>query len=384
MKKKKLTVLGSTGSIGRQTLDVVRMHPDRFEVFALSAGRDAQTLLAQAREFRPRMIGISDEAEAGVLKSTLGASAEIVAGQDAAAFLASQAQADVVVNGVSGIAGMRPLLSALKAGKPVALANKESIVCGHSLVEKAKMTGGGKILPVDSEQSAIFQCLSMGRKQDVEKLLLTASGGPFRLYSRSELAQVTPNEALRHPTWNMGRKITVDSATLFNKGLEVMEASYLFDIPAEQIGVLIHPQSIVHSMVAFKDGTVAAQMSVPDMRLAIQYALTWPERISSPAAPLELAMQRPLEFFTPDREKFPALELAYAALKEGYSLPVAYNGADEAAVTLFLEGKIGFLEIADCVEYAMAHIDRLPCAAEEEIFHVDRQARRLALEYSGK
>lgn len=381
--KKRLAVLGSTGSIGRQTLDVVRMHPDQFEVVALSVGCDADGLIAQAKQFSPRYVGISKGKNVSFLKEALDSNTQIIAGEDAPSQLAMLEDIDVVVNGVSGIAGMRPLISALKTGKSVALANKESIVCGHHIVEEAKKYGG-RILPVDSEQSAIFQCLAMGREQDVDKLLLTASGGPFRLYSMEALSKVTPAEALKHPTWNMGKKITIDSATLFNKGLEVMEASYLFDVSGERIEVVIHPQSIVHSMVAFRDGTVAAQMSLPDMRLAIQYALTYPERIESPAGCLDFTAHPPLEFFAPDRKKFPALSLAYSALEEGHSLPVAYNGADEAAVELFFEGKIGFLQIADCVEYAMAHIDRLPCTTEEEIFHVDAEARRLVLEHSGK
>ena len=289
-------------------------------------------------------------------------------------------EADIVVNGISGFSGTAPLLEALDAGKTVALANKESIVCAGKFVKTVSTGKKGRIIPVDSEQSAIFQCLAAGRTEDVSRLILTASGGPFREYSVQQLETVTPEQALRHPTWNMGRKITVDSATLFNKGLEVMEASYLFDIPGDRIDVLIHPQSIVHSMVEYNDGCIMAQMSVPDMRLAIQYAINFPERTAGPVKRLELSAAGGLTFHKPDNERFPALELAYAALRENNALPIAYNGANEAAVDLFLKGEIGFADIVRCVEYSMNCIDNMhipEVSVIEDVYMIDRLSRNL-------
>ena len=269
---KKVAVLGCTGSIGKQTLDVIRANPNEFQAIAICAGRDAERVAAQAAEFAPEYIAMADDAAADKLKS-MGVKGKILSGPDAACMMASLEDADIIVNGISGYSGMKPLLAALQAGKPVALANKESIVCAHGLVNEALSKYGGKILPVDSEQSAIFQCLAAGNHSEIDRLILTASGGPFRTYTKEQLDSVTPEQAANHPTWNMGKKITIDSATLFNKGLEIMEASYLFGVPGERISVLVHPESIVHSMVEFKDGCTMAQLSRPDMRLAIQYAL---------------------------------------------------------------------------------------------------------------
>lgn len=378
---KNVVVLGSTGSIGTQALEVLKGHADEFTLLGISAGWDAGMLADQAKAFNPRFIALANPARADELE---GINAELLIGEDAALHLAATEEADLVVHGISGIDGLPPLLSALEAGKTVALANKESIVCAHRLVKQAIERGGGRILPVDSEQSAIFQCLSMGEPADVRRLILTASGGPFRQTDREALKRVTASQALRHPVWNMGNKITIDSATLFNKGLEIMEASFLFDVPGEKIDVLIHPQSIVHSMVEFVDGSVAAQMSVPDMRVAIQYALTYPGRKECSARRLDLARVGALNFFEPDFDRFPALSLAYAALREGETLPIVYNGANEEAVDLFINEKIGFCDIASCVEYAMGHIDCKGPRSVEEVFEINREARRLAKLYFRK
>ena len=374
---KKVAILGSTGSIGRQTLDVIRTNPDKFRVTAICARRDAERLAAQAAEFNPDHIALAEDAAADKLRS-LGIKGNIISGPDASCRIAALEEADIIVNGISGYSGMKPLLSALQAGKPVALANKESIVCAHGLVNDALSKHGGSILPVDSEQSAIFQCLAAGRHSEVDRLILTASGGPFRTYTKEQLESVTPEQASNHPIWNMGKKITIDSATLFNKGLEIMEASYLFDIPGDRISVLVHPESIVHSMVEFRDGCTMAQLSKPDMRLAIQYDLTYPERTYGEFGRLRLEDVGRLTFFAPDRDKFPALDLAYEALKDGQRLPIAYNGANEVAVELFLQGKIKFTDIWNVVEYAMAHIGRGEVNSLEDIEQTDKLARELA------
>lgn len=378
--KKKLVILGSTGSIGQQTLEVVRALPGEFEILALCAGADAAALLEQAQEFCPAYLGIRDASKAALLGK---AGAQVEAGAKAAAVLAALPEADIVVNGVSGFAGLPPLLAALEAKKTVALANKESIVCAHELVEAA-LQKGGRILPVDSEQSALYQCLRCGEAQEVSRLILTASGGPFRTYSKARLAKVTAAQALRHPTWKMGKKITVDSASLFNKGLEIMEAAYLFHIPGERIKVLIHPESILHSMVEFADGSNIAQLSAPDMRLPIQYALTLTQRKAGGFGKLDLAGLGALHFEAPDFDRFPALPLAYVALSEGGSLPIAYNGANEVAVALFLEGSLAFTDIPVLVEYALAKIERGKPKTLADVMALDEQARRLALEKAAR
>lgn len=316
---KKTAVFGSTGSIGTQTLSVAGFHPDEFEVYAIAANKNAEQVVRSANEFHPKFIGMYDEAAAREVSERCPGITVVSGGEVNS--LAALSEVDIVVNGVSGFAGLFPLLSALRAGKTVALANKESIVCGHVVVNRALAEFGGRILPVDSEQSAIFQCLAAGRSEDVRSLILTASGGMFRNASADELARVTPQMALRHPTWSMGGKITIDSSTLFNKGLELMEAGWLFDIEPNRIEILIHPQSVVHSMVEFCDGAVFAQMSPPDMRLAIQYALTYPHRITSQLPRLDLAALHSLTFEKPDCTRFPAISLAYDAFRDGSSLP---------------------------------------------------------------
>lgn len=369
--KKQISVLGCTGSIGRQSLDVISSHADEMALFGIAANRDINTLLEQVSTYHPRVVACETEFDASLLPSGV----EAIMGQGATERLAGMNEADVVVNGVSGFAALSPLVASLKAGKRVALANKESIVCGKSLIDNVLREYQGEILPVDSEQSAIFQCLQNGKKSEVDKLILTASGGPFWRKSREELANVTPEEALAHPTWNMGKKITLDSATLFNKGLEVIEAAYLFDLPAEQIEVLIHPQSIVHSMVSYIDSTCMANLSKPDMRLPIQYAITYPDRISSSCTPLSLYLEQPLTFHKPDLARFHSLKMAYDALKAGLSLPLVYNGANEAAVEAFCSGRIGFLDIERVVDYTLNHHVPKALLSLEEIIEADRLAR---------
>ena len=373
---KRITVLGSTGSIGKQTLDVVSSQPEGMALFGISAHRDTHTLIEQANAYRPEVVAC----ETAFDESKLPDGTQTIMGEGATAKLAAMREADVVVNGVSGFAALPPLIAALKNGKRVALANKESIVCGKSLIDETLRAYGGEILPVDSEQSAIFQCLQNGGRGEVEKLILTASGGPFWRMEREQLEQVTLEEALAHPTWTMGRKITIDSATLFNKGLEVIEASYLFDIEGDRIEVLIHPQSIVHSMVTYRDGTCMANMSKPDMRLPIQYAITYPERKPSVCSPLLLQNEQPLTFHKPDPERFGALKLAFEALRSGKTYPIAYNGANEAAVEAFCDGRIGFLDIERVVDYTLNQHSPGDAKSLAEIAEADRLVRKMANE----
>ncbi len=379
---KRLAVFGSTGSIGRQTLSVCSAHTDEFSVYALVFGANYELGISQIKQFTPRIVGVSDPRAYEIVRDAFPG-AEVISGK-AVWDIAARDEIDAVVNGVSGFNGVFPLICALQAGKTVALANKESVVCAGELVRKAIRSGGGRILPVDSEQSAIFQSLASGKRRDVKRLILTASGGAFRDLPESELGSVTPEMAMKHPNWSMGRKITIDSATLFNKGLEVMEAAFLFDAGPSDISVLIHPQSIVHSMVEFTDNSVIAQLSVPDMRLAIQYALTYPDRIECPVKPLDLASLSGLTFYEPDTARFRALPMAYYALSCGGSKPVAYNSGNEAAVERFISGELKFTEIADCVEYALTNIDKMNIGSMDELLYCDAQARRLAREYRSK
>ena len=379
---KNVAVFGSTGSIGKQTLSVCSAHRELFSVYSLVFGGSVRLGAEQIAEFDPKIVGVFDENAADEIKR-LFPDKEIVSGT-AVWDIAAHPDIDVVVNGVSGFNGTFPLLAALRAGKAVALANKESVVCAGDLVRDAIKEGNGVILPVDSEQSAIFQCLASGRREDVKSLILTASGGAFRDLPYEELKKVTPEMAMKHPTWSMGRKITIDSATLFNKGLEVMEAAFLFNAGADDIRVLIHPQSIVHSMVEFKDNSVIAQLSVPDMRLAIQYAMTYPERIACPAERLDLTALSGLTFREPDNDRFPAIAMAYEALRAGGSLPIAYNSGNEEAVKAFIDNRIGFSDIADCVRYVMDNITNGDIIDADTLLDCDAEARRLASEHLNK
>ena len=368
---KNVAILGSTGSIGRQALDVVKAHPDLFALYGVSAYSSEAAFLALVEEARPQVAVFSRPVP----------DTDVRWGEQALLDLAADPQVDVVVLAISGIAALKPLLSALRAGKRVAIANKESLVCGGDLVKEALRQGGGELLPVDSEQSAIFQCLQNGRRDEVEKLILTASGGPFFQRRREELRDITPADAVKHPTWSMGRKISLDSATLMNKGLEVMEAARLFDFPGERIEVLIHPQSVVHSMVAYRDGTVMANLSNADMRLPIQYATTGPERTPSPAKPLKLWAQSDLSFYKPDMDRFPALRMAYDCLKAGGGCPVVYNGANERAAELFFGERLGFLDIEESVAYALDRFRNRPMHDLSDILAADGEARRLVDEF---
>ncbi len=375
---KRLAVLGCTGSIGKQTLSVVDRHPDHFTVTALSADKNIDALLPLIKKYRPKAVALRDENAAKRLKPYLPSGTELFFGETASAEAAAHPYADAVIVAVLGMAALPSLLSAIRAKKHIALANKESIVCGGELVQSELKAYGQTIYPIDSEQSAIFQCLQGIAPEDVESLILTASGGAFRTWSLAEMAAATPEQALQHPNWDMGRKITIDSATLMNKGLEVIEAHYLFGVPAERIKVLLHPQSIVHSLVETIDGSLLAQLSTPDMRLAIQYALTYPDRIPSSVLKLDLTAA-PLEFSKPDKARFPGLPLAYEALKAGGVAPTVYNASNEAAVQLFFEHKLRFLDIARKVEEALEAVPNVRRPALEDICEADRRAREFVV-----
>ncbi|GAC1314749.1 MAG: 1-deoxy-D-xylulose-5-phosphate reductoisomerase [Acidimicrobiales bacterium] len=378
-----VSLVGSTGSIGTQTLDVVRSEPDRFRVVALGAARSVETLAKQAVEFRPDVVGLADEALAPVLKDLLPAGIELRAGADALASLAGLA--DVTVNGVVGFAGLPVTLAALAAGKRLALANKESLIAGGPAVAGVRGTPGAEILPVDSEHCAIHQCLRAGNAAtEVRRLVLTASGGPFRGRTRHDLAAVGIDEALNHPTWAMGPKITVDSSTLMNKGLEVIEANELFGVGFDRIDVVVHPQSIVHSMVEWSDGATIAQLSQPDMRLPIGYALAWPDRLGTAFGPLDWSTVGTLVFEPPDHEAFPCLDLAFAAGRAGGMAPAWLNAANEIAVEAFLAGRITWLQISEVIAETLQGADvaagngGMGPVPPDVVYEADRQARQAA------
>jgi 1-deoxy-D-xylulose-5-phosphate reductoisomerase len=367
---KRLAILGSTGSIGQQTLEVMRSSGDRFQVIGLGAGRNLPLLERQIQEFQPRLVSI---AEADLTQSLRRPEYELVS-LDA---LASHPDVDLVVIAISGKAGLSPTLAAIEAGKSIALATKEVLVMAGEIVTAAARRRGMEILPIDSEPSAIWQCLR-GEEQRVARLILTASGGPFRQFSREQLAKVTSQQALEHPTWKMGKKITIDSATMMNKGFEVIEAHWLFDVPMEKIEAVVHPQSIVHSFVEFVDGSTKAQLSPPDMRLPIQYALFYPERPPSDLPRLDFSNIGPLTFEAPDLVRFPCLRLALEAGREGGTYPAVLSAADEAAVEFFLEQRIGFLDIATLVEDTLEQHQSTPHPSLEEILAADAWARERA------
>jgi 1-deoxy-D-xylulose-5-phosphate reductoisomerase len=373
-----VSVVGSTGSIGTQTLDVVRREPDRYRVLSLGAQRSVDALVAQALEFRPRTVAIGDPSLAADLAARLPAGTELVAGDDGLAAIATEA--DVIVNGVVGFAGLTVTLAALEAGRRLALANKESIIAGAPVVARVRRTPGAEILPVDSEHCAVHQCLRSGRPEDVARLLLTASGGPFRGRKADELADVDVDEALAHPTWSMGPKITVDSSTLMNKGLEVIEAHELFGVPYDAIDVVVHPQSIVHSMVEFSDGAVVAQLSLPDMRLPIGYALAYPGRLRTAFGAIDWSALSVLEFEVPDRATFRCLDLAYRAGRTGDLAPAWLNAANEVAVAAFLDGRVRWSAIAQVVEATLEGYEAQGAGERtvEDVLEADAAARRLA------
>jgi 1-deoxy-D-xylulose-5-phosphate reductoisomerase len=353
---RRVAILGSTGSIGVQALDVVGRFPERFEVVGLAAGRNVERLAAQVRLFRPRRVAVADAASAAALRSLVPAGVEVLEGDQGAVRIASDPDVDFVLAAISGGAGLRSTAAAIEAGKTVGLANKESLVLAGELMMKLAAERGATILPVDSEHSAVHQSLLGHNRKDVRRILLTASGGPLRGLPAAELPHVTPERALKHPNWSMGDKITIDSATLMNKGLEVIEARWLFDMEPPRIDIVVHPESIIHSMVEYLDGSVVAQLGVSDMRGPISYALGWPERLPIALPPLDLARLGRLTFEAPDPTRFPAYTLAYRALERGGTAPAVLSGADEAAVEAFLAHRCRFTDIADlCAEVLERH-----------------------------
>ena len=375
---KRIAILGSTGSIGRSSLQVIEEYPDLFQVVALAAGRNIDLLAEQIHRFRPKIAAVLDQRLAKDLVSNLKAETrvEVLVGLEGYGRVASYDDADLVLSAMVGAAGLRPTLSAIRAGKNVALANKETLVMAGALVMEEARLNQITLLPVDSEHNAIFQALEGHRREDLKRILLTASGGPFLNVPTKELEAVTPAQALAHPNWSMGAKITIDSATLMNKGLEVIEAKWLFDIPVEKIDVHIHPQSIVHSMVEYVDGSVIAQMGIPDMRIPIAYALAYPERVELNLQPLDLFALHTLTFQRPDLSRFPCLNLAFAACNAGGTMPTVLNAANEVAVQAFLDNRIPFKGIATLVSQAMQEHVLDPAQELEAILEADAWARR--------
>jgi 1-deoxy-D-xylulose-5-phosphate reductoisomerase len=393
---KRIALLGSTGSIGEQTLDVIAGHPDRFDVVSLAAGRRVERLIEQARQFRPRVISIGDPENVEIIRDALATSelsgpgnveVEIVCGDVGLEAVATE-PADVVVAGLVGAIGLRPVLAAIRAGTHVGLANKEAMVMAGALVRREAASRGVEIIPIDSEHSAIFQCLAGSRPEDVSRLILTCSGGPFRTWSKDRIEAAGVAEALAHPNWSMGDKISIDSATLMNKGLEVIEARWLFDVEAERVDVVVHPQSIVHSLVEYRDRSVLAQLGLPDMRVPIAVALAHPGRVELDVPRLDLVELGRLDFEAPDRERFPCLDLAYRAVSGSEAAPSVLNAANEVAVAAFLGHEIRFTEIAELnalvlethlAEHAGQRVDEL-----EEVIVADSWARGLANEWLAK
>jgi len=387
---KQVAILGSTGSIGISTLDVIRAHPDRFKVVALTAGKQIERLAEQCAEFRPSIAVVSDAEGATRLGQLLLAkkmTTQVLYGPEALVTAVTESGCDTVMAAIVGAAGLVPTLAAAKAGKRVLLANKEALVMSGDLFMQAIKIGGGELLPIDSEHNAIFQCLpnqftkAPSPSLGVEELWLTASGGPFRNTPLDQLKTITPEQACAHPNWVMGRKISVDSATMMNKGLEVIEAFWLFGLPLEKIKVFIHPQSVVHSMVRYRDGSVIAQMGQPDMRTPIAYGLAWPERIAAGVAPLNLTQLSTLTFAEPDLVRFPCLSLAFTAAKTGGTAPIVLNAANEIAVAAFLDRGMPYLEIPVIVEKTLNAVATSPANSVERILDIDAQARKVAHDF---
>ena len=378
---KQIAILGSTGSIGTQTLDVVRQHPNEFSVYALSAHRSLDLLIQQALEFNPAVVCIADEHLYQPLREALSdLPIKVMAGEKAIAEMVTMPAIDVVVAAMVGYAGLRPTIEAIKAKKTIALANKETLVVAGEIICRLAKRHQVSILPVDSEHSAIFQCLVGENMHSVEKLLLTASGGPFRTFTYEQMQHVTAAQALQHPNWEMGAKITIDSASMMNKGFEVIEARWLFDIPVEKIQVLVHPQSVIHSAVQFVDGSVKAQLGTPDMRIPIQYALTYPARWLSDVPRLDLFAVKQLTFEEPDMQRFPNLRLAYEAMEKGGNMPCILNAANEVVNLAFREGKCGFLQMSEVIEQTMATTSFITEPTYEDYVQTDKEARKIAKE----
>ena len=379
--KKKIAILGSTGSIGTQTLEVVAAYPERYEVYALCAHRSIDKLIEQARTFHPEVVCIADETLYPALCEALSdLEIKVWAGEDAIAQMVTMPSIDVVVAAMVGYAGLRPTIEAIKAGKTIALANKETLVVAGEIICALAQQYHAPILPVDSEHSAIFQSLVGEDHSEIEKILLTASGGPFRTYTLDQMRQVTAAEALKHPNWDMGAKITIDSATMMNKGFEVIEAKWLFGVPVDKIEVLVHPQSIVHSAVQFTDGAIKAQLGAPDMRLPIQYALSFPERLASDFPRVDWTQMTKLTFEQPDLQRFPNLQLAYEAMRRAGTVPCVLNAANEVVNLAFRQNKCGFLQMSEIIAETMDKTSFIPSPTYEDYVAIDKEARSKAQE----
>jgi 1-deoxy-D-xylulose-5-phosphate reductoisomerase len=380
-KRKQIAILGSTGSIGTQALQVIEEHPDLYEVYALTANNQVDLLIGQARRFQPEAVVITNEDKYQQLKDALSdLPIKVYAGKAALAQIVESAPIDIVLTAIVGYAGLEPTMNAIRAGKAIALANKETLVVAGELINKLAQQYRTPILPVDSEHSAVFQCLAGEVGNPIEKVILTASGGPFRTFTREQLKTVTKQQALKHPNWAMGAKITIDSASMMNKGFEVIEAKWLFGVRPDQIEVVVHPQSVVHSMVQFEDGSIKAQLGMPDMRLPIQYAFSYPDRIHSSFDRLDFAKCTSLTFEQPDTERFRNLALAYEAMHQGGNMPCIVNAANEVVVAAFLREEIGFLEMSDVIENTMKKVSFITTPTYEDYVATDAEARRIAAE----
>lgn len=382
IKKKQIAILGSTGSIGSQALQVITEHADLYEVYALTANNRVELLIEQAKQFLPEVVVIGNEAKYSVLKEALAhLPIKIYAGFEAICQVVESQPIDIVLTAMVGYSGLKPTINAIKAGKTIALANKETLVVAGDLINKLVHQYHATVIPVDSEHSAIFQCLAGEAGNKIEKLMLTASGGPFRSFSIEELQTVTKQQALKHPNWEMGAKITIDSASMMNKGFEVIEAKWLFGVKPDQIEVIVHPQSIIHSMVQFEDGSIKAQMGLPDMKLPIQYAFSYPDRIPSSFERLDFSNYPSLTFEKPDVTRFRNLALAFESMNRGGNLPCTVNAANEIVVSAFLEDKISFLEMSDVIEKVMCRTSFIASPMYEDYVETDMEARRIALEF---
>ena len=379
---KLLCILGSTGSIGTQTLDVVREHPERFGVRSLTVHRSLDELAWQIDEFSPERVVVSDQRAFEKARARFSDRVEVLAGPEGLENVAEDEAVDIVVNGLVGFAGLSPTLAAARAGKRLALANKESlVVAGDLVMREVADSSGGEIIPVDSEHSALFQAMLGERREDLDRMIVTASGGPFRQTPAEKFEAITREEALKHPNWEMGAKITIDSATMMNKGLEVIEAARLFDLSGDRLDVVVHPESIVHSMVLFRDGSIKAQLSHPDMRMPIRLALSWPERLAGEHRTLDFAELGSLTFEAPDLQRFPALRLAYEALERGGTAPTVLNGANEIAVAAFLAEEVRFVDIPVLVERALGEIDVVDDPSLQDIVAIDKRTRETVRSY---
>lgn len=377
--KKQIAILGSTGSIGTQALEVIAEHPDLYEVYTLTANNRVELLIEQARRFQPESVVIANKDKYTILKDALAdLPVKVYAGSDALAQIVEAKPIDIVLTAMVGYAGLRPTIQAIRAGKAIALANKETLVVAGELINELARHYHTPILPVDSEHSAVYQCLAGEMGNSIEKVILTASGGPFRTYTSEQLRYVTRTEALKHPNWEMGAKITIDSATMMNKGFEVIEAKWLFGVKPEQIEVVVHPQSVIHSMIQFEDGAIKAQLGIPDMKLPIQYAFSYPDRIHSSFERLDFSKCTSLTFEQPDTKRFRNLALAYEALHQGGNMPCIVNAANEVVVAAFLKERVGFFEMSDIIEKTMQSIPFIRQPAYEDYVATDIEARRFA------